>query len=96
VCNREAPGLEQFAREHKDTVRVVGLGTQDTFGEAQDFLARHGITFELLWDPTFESWRALGVSSQPTAMLLGPDGVLLGTWRGRLPESEILDLARAG
>ena len=90
MCNREAPGVEQFARQHADTVRVVGLGTQDSFEEGQDFRARHGVTFQLLWDPTFESWHALGVNSQPAAMLLAPDGRYLGGWLGPFPEAEVL------
>ena len=31
----------------------------------------------MLWDESFESWIELGVSSQPTAILLTPDGTII-------------------
>lgn len=72
---------------------MVGLGSQDTFDEAQEFVGRFGTTFEMLWDPTFESWAALGVSLQPSSLLLSPDGSLLGRWLGLIPENKVLELA---
>lgn len=92
MCNREAPDVEQFARQHADAVTVVGLGTQDSFEEAERFRARHGITFSLLWDESFESWQQLGVSSQPNAMLYAADGTELRRWSGMYDEGEVLDL----
>lgn len=93
MCNREAPEVEQFARQHGNDIEIVGIGTQDTFGEAQDFLARHGITFTLLWDESFETWQAFGVSSQPAAAMLSPTGENLGGWFGMYDEGEVLELA---
>ena len=61
---------------------------------AIDFIDRTGTySFPMYWDETFESWVALGVSGQPTAILLSPDGEPLGGWRGRFPEDEVLQLA---
>ena len=47
----------------------------------------------MYWDETFESWVAFGVSSQPAAALLAPDGEVLGAWRGMFPTDAVLDLA---
>ena len=77
-------------------MRVVGLGTQDTFEEAQAFVARSGTTFPMLWDPTFRSWRALGVTGQPAAMLVDRGGARVKMWFGRFDEGEVLDLADGG
>jgi len=72
----------------------VGLGTQDTLGEAEQFLATFGTTsFTMLWDESFESWRAFGVTSQPAAMLFAADGRLLQGWLGAFPESDVVALA---
>ena len=49
---------------------MIGLGTQDTLEEAREFAEDRGTTFTMLWDESFESWIELGVSSQPTAILL--------------------------
>jgi hypothetical protein len=94
VCRREAPEVEQFAREHADVVRVIGLGTQDDAAYAVDFVeTRATYSFPMYWDETFESWVAFGVSSQPAAALLSADGEVLGAWRGMFPPDEVLALA---
>jgi hypothetical protein len=47
----------------------------------------------MLWDESFESWMMLGVTSQPAAVLLSPDGEALGGWLGMYPEDEVLELS---
>ena len=54
-------------------MRVIGLGTQDSLGEAEQFVADRGTTFTMLWDESFESWAALNVTAQPTAILFAAD-----------------------
>ncbi len=39
------------------------------------------------------SWIELGVSSQPTAVLLTPEGTIITGWVGRFPEDQVLELA---
>jgi peroxiredoxin len=56
-------------------------------------LARHDITFPLLWDEGFETWQAFGVSSQPAAALLSPSGENLAGWFGMYDADEVLRLA---
>ncbi len=72
---------------------MVGLGTQDNLEEAEDFVADGGLTIRMLWDSTYQSWAELGVSLQPSAMLLSPDGELLEKWLGAIPEDEVVALA---
>jgi peroxiredoxin len=91
VCNREAPDVEQFARQHTDQFQVVGFGTQDSFDEAQDFRAEHGITFPLLWDGSFVSWQELGITGQPAAILYAADGTEMKRWPTMYDEGEVLD-----
>ena len=75
-------------------VKVVGLGTQDSFEEAQKFVVRRGTTsFPMLWDPTFASWRRLGITGQPAAILFDREGRPLERWVGPFDEAEVLDLA---
>ena len=47
----------------------------------------------MLWDGSFQSWNAFGISGQPTVVLLSPDGSELGRWFGAIPEDEVLQLA---
>jgi len=50
-------------------------------------------SFTMLWDESFQSWNAFGISGQPTVVLLAPDGSELGRWFGAIPEDEVLALA---
>ncbi len=75
---------------------MIGLGTQDSGGEAAEFVENYGTySFPMYWDETFESWAAIGIASQPAAVLLSSDGEPLGGWLGRFPEDEVLQLAAA-
>ena len=73
---------------------MIGVGTQDDGDDAVDFVeSRSVFSFPMYWDDTFESWVALGVASQPAAVLFSPEGEQLGAWRGMFPIDEVLDLA---
>jgi len=47
----------------------------------------------MLWDESFESWSALQVTSQPTAILFAADGTPIQGWLGPFPEAEVVALA---
>lgn len=73
----------------------MGLGTQDSFEEARDFVKRYGTTsFPMLWDRGDDSWRRLGISGQPAAILFDRHGRPIDKWFGQFDEAEVLDLAR--
>ncbi|MGD9702882.1 MAG: TlpA family protein disulfide reductase [Ilumatobacteraceae bacterium] len=75
---------------------MIGLGTQDSLGEAEEFLDNYGTkSFTMLWDESFESWAAFNVSSQPTAILFAADGEPIQGWAGPFPEADVLALAVA-
>jgi len=73
---------------------VVGLGTQDSLPEARDFATRYKISFQMLWDDGFGSWRALEIAAQPAAILFSATGKEIKRWQGAFPEDEVLRLAR--
>ncbi|MEM9515848.1 MAG: TlpA disulfide reductase family protein [Actinomycetota bacterium] len=94
MCRREAPEVEQFAQRHADEVTVIGLGTQDSLGEAEDFVRDFGTnSFTMLWDESFQSWQSLGISAQPAAVMFQPDGTIITGWLGPFPENEVIELA---
>ncbi len=72
---------------------MIGLGTQDSLGQANDFDDKFETSFDMLWDESFISWQTIGVSSQPTAVMLAPDGTPITGWIGAFPEDEVLRLA---
>ncbi len=70
---------------------MIGLGTQDSFGEAEEFVDTYGtVSFTMLWDESFESWAQLGVAGQPAGMLFSADGTALARWSGGIPEDDVL------
>lgn len=74
---------------------MVGLGTQDSFDEAVDFVERHDLSMPMVWDPSFESWAHYGVRGQPEWILIDAEGEPLERWSGRLDEDEVVALAAA-
>ncbi len=95
-CRAEAGGLEKFAASHQDRLTVVGIGTQDDLDYARGFLEDTGVTTPLmLWDESFESWRTIGITAQPTWILVRGDGSFIDGWIGALPEDRILELLDA-
>ena len=72
------------------------MGSQDSFAQAQDFRSDFGIaSFDLYWDPGFDSWQHFGVRGQPTAILASPDGTPRNQWSGRFDLDEVLQAAEA-
>lgn len=95
-CNAEAKDVEAFSREHQGELTVVGLGAQDSLGQAEDFVEEHGMkTPRMLYDASFDSWEHFGVNGQPAAILFDPDGAAREGWFGPFDEDVVLELARA-
>jgi hypothetical protein len=55
-------------------VQVIGLGAQDDFPYAREFLESGGLaTPTLLWDPSLATWQAFGVRANSQMMVVSPD-----------------------
>jgi thioredoxin-like negative regulator of GroEL len=50
-------------------------------------------SFTMLWDESFISWQVIGITSQPSAVMLAPDGTPIDGWVGMYPEDTVLELA---
>lgn len=74
---------------------MVGLGSRDSFDDAQEFVRRYRLSFPMLWDRGFESWAGLGIASQPAAILFSRDGTVIKRWAGPFDEDEVVRLARS-
>ena len=71
------------------------MGTQDNLTLAEDFVQATGTTFTMLWDQTFQSWNRLGITSQPSWMLLNRYGQILDQGRGDIPRQQVLEAVGA-
>lgn len=55
-------------------MQVIGLGAQDDFGYARDFIDSGGLeTPAMLWDASFATWQAFGVQANSQMMVISPD-----------------------
>ena len=58
---------------------MIGVGAQDDFPYAQDFIATTGTeTPAMLWDPSFTTWQAFGVRRNSDMMIASAD-LAMGT-----------------
>ena len=73
---------------------VIGVGTQDTYAEAEAFVARHGITFRMLWEDGFESWQGFGIQRQPASILVSREGTRIKKWQGELNDKDGAEAVR--
>ena len=72
---------------------MVGLGTQDTLDEAHEFVDEFGTeSFTMLWDDSYQTWQEIGITSQPSAVLIDSDGTPINGWVGPFPEDDVLQL----
>lgn len=55
-------------------MQVIGLGAQDDFAYAREFIDSGGLeTPAMLWDPSFATWQAFGVQANSQMMVISPD-----------------------
>ena len=70
---------------------MIGLGTQDNLALAEEFVARYDMTAtQMLWEDGFETWRQLGITGQPAAMLFDSDGEFVAKWVGVFEPEPVL------
>ena len=70
TCRSHAAELEQFARDHEDVLQVVGVGSQERFTDAEDFLSDTGLTtLPLLWESSGALWRLNNISRNSAVQL---------------------------
>jgi hypothetical protein len=73
---------------------VIGVGAQGGYDDAEDFVARHGITFRMLWDRGFDSWDGFAVWGTPASILVSRGGTQLKRWSGAMTDQQRADAIR--
>ncbi len=88
------PDVSQFAKETKDRLKIVGLGSTDSLNFAKDFYEKtNPENIILLWDENGKSWRELGVYAHPSWMLLDKNGEIISDWRaGGIDQNKVESL----
>lgn len=53
---------------------MIGLGAQDDFAYARDFLEDTDVeTPAMLWDPSFSTWSSFGIRANSQMIVMSPD-----------------------
>jgi cytochrome c biogenesis protein CcmG, thiol:disulfide interchange protein DsbE len=91
-CRREMPALEQLHREWSGNgLRIVAVSI-DAAGGARDideFVAEHGLTFDIPHDPGQDVTRVFQTIGVPETFLIDAEGRLRKHWIGRIdPHAE--------
>ena len=80
-CKHEAPALESLWRHNRsEGVVVLGVDSGDARGDARRFLAAHGVTYPIAFDP--DEKLALGpyaVPGLPVTYVINPAGRVVGS-----------------
>lgn len=93
-CRGEAPELLKFQKSHGEHLTILGLGAQDDYDQAVDFLADTGTdNLEMVWDKTGKSWLHFKVTNQPTVVVVDADGKVTKKWFRDFDAQGILDAA---
>ena len=68
------PALEQFARESRGRVTVIGVDQGEAPSVAADYAKQRGVTFPILVDEKQQYGRAYAAVGLPTTVIVGRDG----------------------
>jgi peroxiredoxin len=78
-CQREMPSMERLYREMGPRgLKVVAVSIDDggAAADIREFVKEHGLTFDILHDPTggiMQTYQMIGV---PESFLISPDGLI--------------------
>ena len=88
-CHQELPGLAAAVRQQDlaggalAQVRVVGVDSEDTLGNAKSFIHSSGVTFPVAYDPNVNITSGLFYfDGDPYAVFVGADGRIARIVRG--------------
>ena len=76
-CEREQPALESVAKAYASKgVRFLGLNERDNLDAAKTWIARHGVTYPSISDPSGAFADDLGFLGYPDTYIVDPSGTI--------------------
>jgi cytochrome c biogenesis protein CcmG, thiol:disulfide interchange protein DsbE len=81
-CKTEMPDFQRVHQALGGAVRFVGLDRADGADAAKAFVAKAGVTYDIVTDPDDRFARAMDIAIMPTTLLVSADGVVVATLSG--------------
>jgi thiol-disulfide isomerase/thioredoxin len=81
-CHKEAPELEQVARQLRGRARLVGIDWTDGAGAARSYVRQYELTYPNLIDADGATGSKFGLNGLPTTFILDPQGRITDVLRG--------------
>jgi cytochrome c biogenesis protein CcmG/thiol:disulfide interchange protein DsbE len=89
ACIAEMPALQKIHRDLGDRVSFVGIDVRDPQKDAEAFVERTGVTYDILRDPAGTVTTEVGVINLPATFLLAADGTIVEAHAGEIEEPEL-------
>jgi len=90
-CRFESPALEQFERENRDRLKVLGVDTRDLSEDAMKFIREYDITYAQIRDGNGDYADDLKTTGVPESFLVDPDGNLVAHYPGAFNDIESIE-----
>jgi cytochrome c biogenesis protein CcmG/thiol:disulfide interchange protein DsbE len=81
-CRDESPALEQFEKENRGAISVLGVDTRDLSEDAMKFLKEYDINYAQIRDASGNYADDLKTTGVPESFLVDPDGNLVAHYSG--------------
>lgn len=91
-CEEEAPLLQQAHEEYGDEIMFLGIDIRDARSDAEEFIARHGLTYPSVRDETMEIYADFGLTGQPETFFIDSEGVLVRHVPGPVTEESLFQV----
>jgi peroxiredoxin len=83
-CVAEMQDFERVHQEYGDRVTFIGFSTQESVADAQELVAKTGVTYQIARDPDGQLALAYQAIGMPLTVLLRPDGTIAARHTGAL------------
>ena len=77
-CRTEMPAMQRLAEAYPDDLLILGVDWGEGRDAVTDFVARYGVEYPILLDPTLETYyRWAGTDGLPRHYFIGAEGTVL-------------------
>lgn len=84
-CKAEMPALQTYYEEHRERdFVIVAIEAGEPVSEVEDFVAQHGLTFQVWPDPDQKALVAFRNLGLPSSYLIDQDGMVRLAWTGAI------------